>query len=381
MKIAVAGAGIGGLATALLLSRSGRHDVQVFERAPELAEIGAGITLWPNAVRVLAAHGLGPTLRAAGHPAADGVIGTPSGRVLSHATSAPGEGGMLLGIHRADLQRILRAALPGDAVRLGAACAGFEQDPDGVSVRLDGDDDVRVDALIGADGIDSVVRRQLLGDGPPRYAGYTAYRAVLPDWAGRPDITGEIWGRGRRFGIVPIGQGRLYWFATDNQPAVQRLPAGHRKAHLVRLFEGWGFGIPDIIERTSADAVLQHDIVDRPPVRGWGRGRVVLLGDAAHPTTPNLGQGAAMAIEGAQVLQRALERVPVPSEAFAPFEHARAPRTAWVTRSSRRVGVIGQWSAPWAVGVRDLLVRATPGAAQRRATGRLSDYDATTAPL
>ncbi len=224
------------------------------------------------------------------------------------------------------------------------------------------------------------MRRQLLGERPPRYAGYTAYRAVLPDWADRPDITGEIWGRGQRFGIVPIGQGRLYWFATDNQPEAHLLPAGQRKAHLVKIFAGWGFGIPEILERTSADAVLQHDIADRPPVRSWGRGRVVLLGDAAHPTTHNLGQGAAMAIEDAQILQRALERVPVPSQAFALFEHARAPRTAWVTKSSRRVGVIAQWSAPWAVGVRDLVVRATPRAV-RRATGRLSDYDATTAPL
>jgi 2-polyprenyl-6-methoxyphenol hydroxylase-like FAD-dependent oxidoreductase len=167
----------------------------------------------------------------------------------------------------------------------------------------------------------------------------------------------ETWGAGRRFGIMPIGQGRICWYATYNCPVSQPdTPAG-RQAEVRALFRGWHDPIPALIEATASADILRTDARDRQPLRTWGQGGVTLLGDAAHPITPNVGQGACMAIEDAACLAKLLSGAADVAGAFRIYEKKRGSRTAFIARQARRIGMIGQWENPWVVRGRNFVTR------------------------
>ncbi len=260
-------------------------------------------------------------------------------------------------VHRAELLAILRSALEDHSVHLGQACTRVAQDGTGVQAHFEDGSVEHGDILIGADGIRSVVRSQLVGDGEPRYAGYTSYRAVTRfDHARiRP---GEYWGRGRRFGIAPLSDGRVYWFATRNAPAGGRETSIETQAILQEAFRDWCDPIEALIAATVPESILHHDIADRMPVRRWSEGRITLLGDAAHPMTPNMGQGGCQALEDAVVLGKSLHAYAHPVVAFRAYEQQRRARTEQIVQQSRRIGQIGQWSNPWLCSIRDVLLRA-----------------------
>jgi 2-polyprenyl-6-methoxyphenol hydroxylase-like FAD-dependent oxidoreductase len=219
------------------------------------------------------------------------------------------------------------------------------------------------------------VRAQLLGDGPPVYRGYPVWRGVAEAGAGWEELT-ETLGRGLRFGTVPIGRGRVAWWATANEPeGTDDAPEG-RKAKLLRLFGGWHHPIPLLLEATPQAQMLKNDTYDRRPVRGWGRGAVTLLGDAAHPTTPNFGQGGCMAIEDGAVLAACLcDRLDDVAAALRQYERRRYRRTASIIRQSLVYGTVAQWANPLAVRVRDAVFRLTPGAATDFTLARLFAFE------
>lgn len=356
-KVIVIGGGIGGLAAAIGLQQIG-IDVEVYERADELREVGAGISLWANAIKALDKLGVGAAIRAISSPEVQGGIRSADGNLLMSASSAElrerfGEVGIVM--HRAELLATLLEACGAERVRLGAPCVAFEQDREGVTARFADGRLVRGDLLIGADGINSVVRAQLHGQQPPTYAGYTGWRAVL-EFDHRQLKPGETWGRGARFGQIPMDKGRLYWFATRNAPAGQHSPDGE-KAELRRIFRAWHAPIPAIIEATDEAAILRNDILDRPALSRWGERRVTLLGDSAHAMTPNLGQGACQAIEDAVVLANHLRASGDTVAALRAYEAQRIPRTTWLVNQSRKIGRIGQWENPLAVSLRAMVVR------------------------
>jgi 2-polyprenyl-6-methoxyphenol hydroxylase-like FAD-dependent oxidoreductase len=357
MKAIIIGAGIGGLAAAIGLRRAGL-DVSIFERAAPFAEVGAGITLWPNAVKALAQLGLGDSLRSISVLEGQGGIRTPRGTLLASGAAADLErefGAPTLAMHRAELHAVLLSALGAASVRLGEQCVGFEQGERSVTALFTDGRRESADLLIGADGLRSVVRAQLHGNRAPRYAGYTAWRAVLPFEHARL-LPGETWGAGARFGQVPLSDRRVYWFATQNTRAGGRSPDGE-KAELMRLFRGWHAPIEELIAATPEAHILRHDIYDRPPLRHWGAGRVTLLGDAAHPMTPNLGQGACQAIEDAVTLMKQLRAGGDAPAALRAYEARRVERTARLVAQSRRIGEVGQWQGPLSVAARDLLLK------------------------
>jgi 2-polyprenyl-6-methoxyphenol hydroxylase-like FAD-dependent oxidoreductase len=342
----------------------------VLERAPEITEVGAGLSLWPNALRALDALGLGDAVRAAGVAQATGGLRRPDGRWLARSDTAEVSrrfGDVVL-LARTDLLEMLRRAVPADLVRTGVEVTGVEQRPGGVLVTHSAGSDT-ADVLVGADGIRSAVRRLAWPKAPePRYAGYTAYRLITPPLPGACDEGAETWGAGVRFGYVPLRDGRVYCFAAVTAPRREAAGGVGRLEDLEALVGSWHPPIPALLvaAREARSPVLLHDVEELPDLPTLVAGHLALLGDAAHAMTPNLGQGACQALEDAVELAAALSvETDVPA-ALADYDRRRRPRTQRIARRSRSVGRVGQWSAPPLVAVRNLAVRLIPPAAALR---------------
>jgi 2-polyprenyl-6-methoxyphenol hydroxylase-like FAD-dependent oxidoreductase len=360
MRVIVVGGGIGGLSIAIALRRAG-IETTVLERTSKLEAAGAGITLFGNAMRGLERLGVRDAVAGRSAVARRVAILSRSGATLSEMP--PDLFAESTATHRGDLQDALAEAA--GELRLNSDVTTVKQDDDGVSVLLADGSEERGDLVVGADGVQSVVRRRLWPDAQPRYAGYTAWRGVtqFPLEAGR--LT-ESWGRGQRFGLVDIGRGRTYWFATKNAPeSEQDEPAG-RRAELLRRFSDWHKPVRQVLESADESSILRNDVYYLDPLDTWSRGRVVLLGDAAHATTPGIGQGAAQAIEDAVVLGRALAAPGELTLALEAYEARRRPRTALVLKLSRRADRAGQLDGRLACAVRNVIVWLQPAAAQRR---------------
>lgn len=350
--VVIAGAGIGGLTLAIALRRRGVR-VTIRERSRELGPAGAGLGLMPNGIKALSQLGLGAATVAAGQIIGLSAFMTDDGRRLGRAMDV----GTLfespsVALHRGRLHQILLGAVEPAIIGAGDAIVSYQQRNEGVVAVCSGGDRVETELLVGADGLHSAIRAQLVGDGAPEYAGYTSWRGVTP--AGSvpaPHLVTESWGRGERFGIVDIGFGEIYWFAVAGAPAGGRDRDVRRE--LLARFGGWHHPIPALIEATPADRILRTDICDRRPIDRWHDGRVVLLGDAAHPMTPNLGQGASQAIEDAIVLDRCLADEDTLEAALMRYERRRVTRANEIVRASRQFGVMAQWRNPLAVALRN----------------------------
>ena len=293
VQIAIIGGGIGGLTSALALQRSG-FEFAVFEQAPELHDVGAAIAIWPNAMRVLQQLNLSEKVLEKA-----GVMGEirwvdQNGWLINRISIADSKC-PAIALHRADLQNSLLQALPPSTIHLGHELTDQTQRGDKMIATFANGHSTEADILIGADGIHSRVREQFLNDGPPVDRGYIVWRGISPTIpASIPAATAvEYYGRGKRFGLGPVGHGRLGWWASANTPITEELP---------QLFKGWHRPVLDLIEATSPSSMLKTFASDRPPSKLWGRGRMTLLGDAVHPTTPNLGQGGCLAMEDAMML-------------------------------------------------------------------------------
>jgi 2-polyprenyl-6-methoxyphenol hydroxylase-like FAD-dependent oxidoreductase len=345
----VVGGGIGGLSVACELGRRGLP-VTVLEQAPEPAPVGAGIIMNPNAMQVLERNGLADALRARGWPYWARETHDHRGRLLARRDYRPlyAAGRLVTGtlVHRAHLHEILHAALPAGVVRFGARVVAVEAAAGGVRVTTGGGARLDADLLVGADGIHSVVRAAVYGPTEPVYLGYRSHRLVVENRDGIEFFT-EFLGRGKRIGLVPISRAQLYVWTTFNSPRESARVGLGSVAELRALFAE--FADPRVTRAlgavASTDAVLCTD-VEEVHQRPWVSGRVLLLGDAAHALTPNMGQGAGMAMEDAAVLGDELEgvaagRQPL-SMALARYETRRRPRVETVMRLSREVGEAGQ---------------------------------------
>lgn len=357
-NIAIVGGGIGGLATAIALHRAG-FDVAVYEQAPEIREVGASLTLWANATWVLQQLGLDKAVYADAAMLNEMQVRTANGKLLVRS-KFDGSLTPTICVRRSSLQAALLAALPPECVHLDHHFEGYDSTAEGVRIRFRNGAVVQADALIGADGLNSAVRAQLLGEEPANYQGYLVWRGMA-SWqrsdAGN-DFGCEYLGSGQRFGVVPTGGGQTYWYATINCP--EGSPEDHRgrKVEVLSHFHDWCSPIPELIQATPGNQILRNDTHDRPPRRPWHRDCVVLLGDAAHPTTPNMGQGGCMALEDALVFARCLQRDPHTS-AFATYEEERYARTRRITVESRRLGWLGQRTG-LAATLRDFIMGLTP---------------------
>ena len=367
VRIAIIGGGIGGLTAALAFQQSG-FQAEVFEQAPELLEVGAAIAMWSNAMRVLDRLGLAEKILQYGGVVEELCWMNQDGfelnrvRISDHQTPA-------VALHRSDLQRTLWQALPESTIHLGHTIVDLKQQRDKIIATFANGNIVEADFVIGADGIHSRVRAQLLDDGDPLRRGYTIWRGTSPVTpAGIPPGVGiELYGRGKRFGVGPVGLGRTGWWASANTD----------NTHLTDMFVGWYAPVIELIEATSPASVLKTIATDREPNKNWGAGRMTLLGDAIHPTTPNLGQGGCQAIEDALVLARCFEKYGASEEALRNYERLRHRRTATLTRISRLYGRVGQLESVWARALRRMCLSLVPETLAQRAMQVVFDYDAT----
>jgi len=371
-KALIVGGGIGGLTAAIALQQVG-FEVKIFERASEFREIGAGLWIWENAMTAMDSLKVGDAVRGRGVPNAHGGVRTWQGEPLIERIPSRRQHGSVA-VLRADLQTALRESLDPHIIEFGAACADFTQDADGITVRLKDGQHIRGDVLIGADGIHSVIRSGLFGDAAqPRYAGFTAWRA-LTAFPHERIPSGVCWGNGSRFGFMPIRDGRVNWFAGRRIPAATPDASTGRKQELLEHFSRWFDPIPEMIRITDEAAIIRNDIYFGPLLKSWSRGRVTLLGDAAHPMTPSIGQGACQAIEDAVILARCLQANNDTITALQQYEQRRIPRANAVARYSRLIDWVAMWQHGPLCGLRNRGAKFAPASLRDRQLVRILDF-------
>ncbi|MBN7411880.1 FAD-dependent monooxygenase [Mycobacteroides abscessus] len=373
--IVVVGAGIAGLATAVAIQQSGRDVVVIDDRDGTSA--GYAITLWPNALAACDALGIGEDVRAASARVEAGTMRWYDGRILREPpsgkfTEAVGE--PVAVTDRNQLLAILANRLTPGTVRYGARVSNVRDGLHGTSVELADGQSLTAAAVIGADGIGSLVAQYLNGPLAFRYSGYTAWRGIadisIPD-----ELAGLTVGPGIEFGHLPLSLGRTYWFAGERSLEAQRAPDGEIE-YLARKFGNWADPIPRLLRQSRESSVLRGDVYDRGRLRRVAGGRVVLVGDAAHPMRPHLGQGGCQSLEDAAVLSVAIsERSSLPS-AFREYARRRRSRTRAVVSRSRHIGNV-TFARPAVVG--GLLTRASariPASVFWRQLSSIAGYEA-----
>ena len=362
-RILIVGGGIAGLSAAAALRRAGLH-AEVFEQAPSLREVGAGVGLWSNAMASLDQIGAGAAVRAGSSPirivAGAGAAGNTITSLDLDELGAEFASAACFVVKRRALLSALADCLPKDIIHTNRRVIRVEPGAEGVSLHLEGEHVEAGDLLVGADGLHSVVRPVVVGDDVLRYSGQTCFRGLARVAVQRPHVMREVQGRGQRGSVCPIDDETVYWWVAHNSPPNALLAREARKPYLLQRYAGWPFGIGAAIDATPSDAILQNDLVDRKPIKTYASGRLVLIGDAAHPTTPNLGQGANMAIDDAIVLARSLRDESSITEGLQRYERERLPRTRLIVERSWSFGRMCLWDSALAVAVRELLVCATP---------------------
>lgn len=371
-EIAIIGGGIGGLTLAIALQRKGFNPT-IYEQAPELKMIGAGLGLSGNAMKAFSEIGIDTAVLKAGSVLKRMAIKDMQGQVLNETNSEKisEKYGIAnnFSIHRADLHEALLEQMDKHKLVLNKTCIAFEQTAAKINLTFQDGTTATADYVVASDGINSIFRKKLLPEAVPRYSGYTCWRAVIeyaPSGFDR-DQTSETWGPGARFGIVPLSNNRLYWFATLNAKARDQQLKAYTTKDILKRFQHFHHPIQDIIKHTKEEQLIWSDINDLVPIKQFAFNNILLLGDAAHATTPNMGQGACMAIEDAATLANCMESQTTIEEAFRNFERKRIGRTTKIVNASWRVGKIAQLENPLLMRLRNMAIRSTPkGVAERQ---------------
>lgn len=375
MKVAIIGAGIAGLTTAIALQQAGIFCV-IYESAPAIKPLGAGLTLAANAMKVLAKLGLVEEILAKGKLLKAFNILDDKGKTITQTNSSVFRseyGADNFAIHRADLHQVLLSRISPDTLHLNKQILNLEQQNSKVILHFTDGSTAEADYLLACDGIHSVVRKKVLPEATPRYAGYTCWRAVvdMPHLSQADAL--ETWGPAGRFGMVPVSKGRIYYFACISVPQPNSNLKKFTISDLIHCFKEYHDPIPEILQQTRNEQLIWSDIYDLKPLRRFAYGNILLLGDAAHATTPNLGQGACQAIEDAVILATLWKQNIQVEETFAQFEKKRLARTHFVTTQSRRVGEIAQIQNPLLASLRNSVLRVLPASFQEKNVKKLLD--------
>jgi 2-polyprenyl-6-methoxyphenol hydroxylase-like FAD-dependent oxidoreductase len=376
MKINIIGAGIGGLMTAISLQRKG-YEVEIYEAAAELRPLGAGIIMASNALQIARRLGVAESIIQAGVPLQSFGIANHRGRPLQlmdiQAVKAKyGEPSVV--IHRGNLQQILLKELASTSIQLGKRLASLEHLADGrVQARFENGSLTESDLLIGADGLRSATRRAIFGDTPLRYSSHTCWRGILPHVIDHPEQGLELWAKtgGKRIAMLQLSPTQVYFYYTEKRKPGFNVPVAERVAYLCEQLQEFPARYGQVMAKAKAEEIFHDDLYDLKPLPSWHQGRVVLIGDAAHATTPNMGQGGCQAVEDAWYLAEQLERYAEVEQAFQTFEALRRPKVEYVVRTSLMIGKLSNWGGALGYRLRNLLLSATPQAMADQQVERL----------
>lgn len=356
-KVIIIGGGIGGAATALSLCRVGIEPV-VYERTKQLREVGAGIALWANATYILKKLDLLAAALEVGSLITNYQFNSQSGKELVNIALDNCEL-PVIGIHRAKLHQLLWCNVLTDKFILGETFERFEHQDNRIFAYFSSGLTVEADALIGADGLHSRVRAAILGSEPPIYRNFQTWRGltnhVPRDY--RPGYIQEFLGCGKAFGFMMLGQETMYWYAAAKSSIKQSNTLVSPAKQLETMYQDWPRAIPELIAATEQMNILTTDLYDRPPKLPWSVQNITLLGDAAHPMLPTMGQGACTALEDAYVIAQCLQTQTDPSIAFGQYESMRFPRTKLIVEQSLQSAKMGELKHPLAVGLRNLVMK------------------------
>ena len=370
-QIAIIGGGIAGLTFARCLTTK-KYDIHIFEKKERFEEIGAAISIFPNALCVMdKLHLLKDIVRYSGQIKTV-YLKTSKGKILS--TSEPKSDYPVVCIHRADLHGILLKNIDAKLYNNYSLKDISYLNNGQISIQFETGASRTFDALVGADGIHSEVRKHIINDGAPIFRGYNIWRGVV-----KADFEigygSETYGKGQRVGIVPIQDGVYGWWATANEDYMEDDNPEGTKEKLGRLFGDWHSPIPELIKNT--ETILKNSLTDRKPHKGWTKGNVTLLGDAAHPTTPNLGQGGCMAIEGAYILAKTIQKYGLTHRSFERYEELQFPRSENIVNESLKFGKMGQMTHPVFIGLRNFAMWAIPSGIAMKMIDKYFSYRVT----
>jgi 2-polyprenyl-6-methoxyphenol hydroxylase-like FAD-dependent oxidoreductase len=363
MKIAIIGGGIGGLTTALALKQNGQ-DVMIYESAPEIKPVGAGIIMANNAMQVFDKLGIRQKIERAGCKISTiNIADSKLNRISSSdLTIFENKYGVYnVAIHRADLQKILADEIGFQNIQFSKRLNKIEQGND-VKLIFEDNTNINVDIVIGADGIKSVVREQLLGAKNFRDSKQRCWRGVSElDWTSKYNHEAiEAWGKGKRFGFVKITDNKIYWYAVINDSMM------NGNSNIEELFKDFHPEIVKIISETPKENIIFNDIIDLKPIKQWQKGKICLIGDAAHATTPNMGQGACQAIEDAYVLGKLFGQGKSAKEVFQQYEKLRMKKAHFIVNTSWTIGKVAHFQNSIAVWLRNVLMKRIPKATNEK---------------
>ncbi|MBW1296982.1 FAD-dependent monooxygenase [Aquimarina litoralis] len=362
MLYTIIGAGIGGLTTALAFEKNG-IDYQIFEQTPDLLEVGAGIWLAPNALQVLDHIGVLEEVQQKGNTINRITLGKADLSPLSDNYQDTIEkifGFTTIAIHRAKLQKLLFDKIPTSKIHLGKGFNKYEELENGkIKVVFDDGHTVETDYLIGADGIHSKVRKQLFPTSNTRYSGQTCWRGIaelaLDEEFHHRGM--ELWGNQIRFGISRISENKVYWFAVaiDKPNEKDQNQETHNK--LLTMFQDFHPMVTNLISATPKEKIMRNDISDLKPLEVWHKNNILLIGDAGHATTPNMGQGGAQAIEDAYYLSELLKQEST-KNIFEIFQQKREKKVHQIVKQSWNTGKMAHWK--YGKGIRNFLLKNAP---------------------
>jgi 2-polyprenyl-6-methoxyphenol hydroxylase-like FAD-dependent oxidoreductase len=357
----IIGGGIAGLTAAVALQQRGIA-VKVCEAAPQILPLGAGIWMAPNAMQVFHRLGLAEKINAAGVPLRNIQIVDGQMRPIMSTNQARVHqkfGFTTTAIKRAHLQALLLAEIAEADVLLGKMFTSLTEEPDGVRVQFADGSTIRAGFVVAADGVHSPVRGQLFPQ--VRFAG-TGHEV----WRGMSEMQlapafkqsiMEAWAQGVRFGFSEVADGVVDWFVVVKAGSIAS--RHDLKARLQAVFQDFAYPVPAILAAAEEARIIHNDIADFDTIPNWSRGKVCLIGDAAHAATPYMGQGGCQAVEDAYALAHCLHHEPTPERAFAALQHLRRPKATQIVRLSRLLGRVGYWTGA-AGAARNALIRAAP---------------------
>ncbi|NOZ54560.1 MAG: NAD(P)-binding protein [Gammaproteobacteria bacterium] len=360
----IVGAGIGGLSTAIAMRK--RHiDVKIYEAANRLSPVGAGILVPPNAMIILGRYGLAENVRDAGVCIDSLTVFDSKGKKISKTPAYFSKNGTeykTVAIHRSVLQSIFLDSLPSDTVITGKKCSHVNTGLDGTEVFFEDDTSVSEKFLVGADGLHSKVRESIFSNGKLRYSGQVSWRGMSNVKLTSKWITGlsEVWGAGIRFGFVPVDDSQVYWYATKLEEAGGVDENAAIKETLLDVYSEFPEPISEVISQTDSSSIIRDDINDLSPIKSWFSKSTVLIGDAAHASTPNLGQGGAQAIEDSWVLAEKIANSNSVQDAFEQFQALRFSKVQKVVNISWQIGKATNLTNKAACKIRDTLFRCVP---------------------